>query len=198
MDANNRALDDDLDQIVRGGRSVAQRSRHIGRSPRRRLNNHRRKSARCWRVRPKLISPGEQLLRLQAVSTRDLRDNGVRFKALSDNPRLEITRPTASPANTRDHLNPLQVRHLVVDHLVDLMVKTISPHNHQSSVKLSGRYRWERCSAYNPPRCVCCVASSPRRNQIAGISCRSTIAYPFTRASTRGTYTAKALSRCAL
>jgi len=68
-------------------------------------NRWRERRRTLRRCSPRLSSPGEQLLRRYAMSTRDLRDDRIRSERLFNRLRLLFVGPATPPARAADNLN---------------------------------------------------------------------------------------------
>src|SRR5262249_51781691 len=97
-------------------------------------------------------TPAEQLLRTEAVTACNLRDDGALGQALGDDLRLLLSRPLAPPLRARDDLDPPQTRrhrHLLgVVTTVNIMVKTMAAHGPASCPWRTPRGTWGPATAY--------------------------------------------------
>ena len=101
--------------------------------PRRRLPGRpARRPAILRRFPQRLASPGEQLLRRCAMSTRDLRDHRAGSERLFDRLRLFVVRPTPPPASARDHLDATRRRRLRVKRKIKSRHKPIPKSGNQT------------------------------------------------------------------
>ena len=86
--------------------------RRIGRADHRHERQLRRRQREA--PLPRLVPPGEQLLRPQIVPTHHCRDYHPRHQALGQDPRLRLSAPPPPTQCPGDHLEPLNLTDLRV------------------------------------------------------------------------------------